>query len=428
MPYTFNVMDRLTTHIFSRAGEPMPLEVIERQLDHGFPFSKFEPALEQAYEAAGLEKRLKDLRYCVAIGVIVYNLFLISDWKMIPDVFYTACFYRLGIFTPLVLAALCFIQLYPNRLVREGISIIVSLVSVSLVVKLNTESNSVYIPTYNSGSVLIMIYMIVLQRPPVRYAFLFCIGCTMIQWFGTQFMAGFNSELRESNALLFITAAIMLLLSAYKFEMADRLAYLLALRGTCLNNRLDEISRIDPLTGLWNRRQLNETMKAAWTVAQRHPKSMAAVIADIDHFKSFNDTAGHPAGDLCLQRVANALRQGLGPDLHAPTRFGGEEFVIFLPGFALEDACNVAENLRAAIRDEAISHPAGQGTGVVTASFGVAAGLTNEISAPVLLSLADKALYRAKAEGRNCIRVTSSDSKIVLPIAATTEEVAIRVC
>jgi diguanylate cyclase (GGDEF)-like protein len=154
------------------------------------------------------------------------------------------------------------------------------------------------------------------------------------------------------------------------------------------------LSVTDRLTGLFNRRKLDEVLEEELIRCRRYGVEFAVIIMDIDHFKRVNDTRGHHVGDGVLQQMAQLLRDGT-RDADALARFGGEEFVIVCRHSGLEGCIDTAERLRAAIA--AHDFP---GVGPLTASFGVAA-CCKEDSAESLLERADAALYRAKGAGRN---------------------------
>ena len=167
------------------------------------------------------------------------------------------------------------------------------------------------------------------------------------------------------------------------------------------NARLQELAHQDPLTGLANRRHFDQTLAAEWSRAGRAPSELSLVLIDIDHFKAYNDHFGHPAGDECLKAVAGALRAVArrGSDLVA--RFGGEEFAVLLPSTPAHGARVVAEAMRHSVEDLRIPHAPGAGT-VVTVSLGFATAVPSAGGDPsALLRDADRALYRAKAQGRN---------------------------
>lgn len=157
---------------------------------------------------------------------------------------------------------------------------------------------------------------------------------------------------------------------------------------------LEELARHDALTGLPNRRAFDERLADEVARAARTGEPLAVVLADLDHFKRLNDELGHPAGDRTLQCVATALRQAV-REVDTVARYGGEEFCVLLPG-ADADAANVAaERLRAAVAE---CDPPDRS---VTASFGVAAWVPGPGGGADLLNAADRAMYRAKAAGRN---------------------------
>ncbi len=171
------------------------------------------------------------------------------------------------------------------------------------------------------------------------------------------------------------------------------------------NEHLSRLSFADSLTGLANRRRLDETLETEWRRASRLQTPLAAVIADIDAFKAYNDTLGHLEGDKCLIAVADVIREAAGRAGDFAARYGGEEFVILIPGLDHASAMAYAEILRQACEARAIPHPASPVGPVVTISLGVAVCIPSEQgSAKALIEEADTALYWAKNEGRNRVR------------------------
>jgi diguanylate cyclase (GGDEF)-like protein len=162
------------------------------------------------------------------------------------------------------------------------------------------------------------------------------------------------------------------------------------------NARLAELAVTDGLTGLRNRRCFFETLDAALSLARRLGQPLSVAMLDVDHFKSYNDSFGHPAGDDALRMVAETLSLGVRcHDLAA--RYGGEEFIVLLPATAAAPAHALAERLRADIEARTWTSRG------ITASFGVATlnpGTTDGLS---LVDAADAALYRSKQAGRNCV-------------------------
>lgn len=169
------------------------------------------------------------------------------------------------------------------------------------------------------------------------------------------------------------------------------------------NRKLVELATIDALTTLYNRRALDAELGLAWRRALRSGKSLAILLADIDGFKAYNDGFGHIAGDECLRRVASAIRRGARRRSDFVARYGGEEFALLLPDADLDGARDVAEAVRAAIEELQIPAVASPW---VTVSIGVAQTIpTIGARSETLVDAADRALYAAKARGRNRVEV-----------------------
>lgn len=179
-----------------------------------------------------------------------------------------------------------------------------------------------------------------------------------------------------------------------------------ALRTKHMQDMLVEYAKVDPLTGLANRRGLMERLAGEWARVQRHGGRLSFIMGDVDHFKRVNDTHGHTIGDRTLQAVAGAIadqcRRG---DL--PARYGGEEFAIVVTDEQGDGAAILAERCRQAV--EAVKLDAGSDTIVATASFGVA-DAANADSPEALIRHADEALYRAKSAGRNRVEVSRENA------------------
>ena len=180
----------------------------------------------------------------------------------------------------------------------------------------------------------------------------------------------------------------------------------LALANLRLREVLRNQSIRDSLTGLFNRRFMEESLEREVRRASRNKEGVAVLMLDLDHFKLFNDTFGHQAGDLLLRGFGDFLSQGTrGQDVAC--RYGGEEFLIVLAGATIDAAFKRAELLREDLKQLTVRH-AGQVLGRVTVSIGVSAFPDNGATAEELVHAADKALYRAKEEGRDRIVVAGA--------------------
>ncbi|GGF06306.1 hypothetical protein GCM10011611_09780 [Aliidongia dinghuensis] len=163
---------------------------------------------------------------------------------------------------------------------------------------------------------------------------------------------------------------------------------------------LDQAGR-DGLTGLFNRRRLDEALAREWLRAKRDRQPLSVLMIDVDYFKGFNDTYGHQEGDACLRRLAAVLQDAVRRPADFVARYGGEEFLVCLPGTPAAGAYEIATKIRKALCDLAIPH-AGSPLHVVTISIGLASLVPPEgMIADQLVAAADMGLYRAKSAGRD---------------------------
>jgi diguanylate cyclase (GGDEF)-like protein len=168
------------------------------------------------------------------------------------------------------------------------------------------------------------------------------------------------------------------------------------------NERLRHMSTLDALTGIFNRRRVMEFLDQEWRRGVRDGAWLSLLMIDVDHFKAFNDTLGHQAGDDCLWLVANCLKRCLKRAADLVGRYGGEEFVVALPETPVDGAAIVAEAMRDSIRRLSIVHPDSPTAATVTASIGVAGCIPDSgLSVAKLILYADRALYEAKRQGRD---------------------------
>jgi diguanylate cyclase (GGDEF)-like protein len=192
--------------------------------------------------------------------------------------------------------------------------------------------------------------------------------------------------------------------------LAEQLS--LAVGNLRLQETLRSGSERDPLTDLYNRRHLEISLHRELARAQRHGFSVSLIMLDVDHFKAFNDTNGHDAGDEVLRNVAHVLKRHTRVE-DVACRYGGEEFLIVLSACSVDDAYSKAEAIREAI---AQLHVFSRGTALplVTASLGIASYPEDGERIEDLIAAADAALYRAKSSGRNCIVASNAPGDIVL--------------
>ena len=193
------------------------------------------------------------------------------------------------------------------------------------------------------------------------------------------------------------------------FDVAElRARVRAALRTVRYQRLLEQKAQIDGMTGLWNRAYFERRLQELTSACARYRRCACLVMFDIDHFKQVNDTHGHPFGDRVLEYIAETTR-GATRLADVPCRYGGEEFAILLPDTDAQSGAALAERLRIQIADRQWRRK--DTVFRVTASFGVACNQAEcgaQFAEQALVVAADDALYQAKADGRNCVRIAGT--------------------
>lgn len=174
------------------------------------------------------------------------------------------------------------------------------------------------------------------------------------------------------------------------------------------NHELKRLAASDGLTQVANRRRFDEYLWQEWQHMLREQLPLSLILCDIDCFKLYNDTYGHQAGDACLQQVAHVIQVAAKRSIDLPARYGGEEFAVILPNTDSDGAIQVAQAIQQGVKDLAIVHATSKVCSMVTVSLGVSSTVPRATTSPELLIRAtDRALYQAKAEGRDryCFRL-----------------------
>ncbi len=170
--------------------------------------------------------------------------------------------------------------------------------------------------------------------------------------------------------------------------------------------QLTDLANIDELTGLGNRRLVNKVLQDEINRARRGNASLAVILLDVDFFKDYNDTYGHPAGDLVLKRLADLMERSTARAGEVVGRYGGEEFILVLPGASIHSALRTAERLKELVAAEGIPHEKSDIGGVITVSQGLVSVMPDaDLTAEDIIKRADNALYQSKHSGRNTITV-----------------------
>ena len=170
--------------------------------------------------------------------------------------------------------------------------------------------------------------------------------------------------------------------------------------------QLSELANIDELTGLGNRRMANRVLHEEMNRARRNSGELSIILLDVDYFKNYNDTYGHPAGDEVLKSLAGLMQRACGRAGEVVTRFGGEEFLLILPGASADSVRRTATRLAELVREERIPHQSSEVGDFLTISQGVVTARVDADLEPAgLVARADALLYRAKHRGRNIIEI-----------------------
>ncbi len=381
---------------------------------------RFDARTDARYEAEHGRERGAALRQIILIGLIFYNMYNFTGMVLMPDIAELSVVAHLLVVTPgSALLAWLIVRLRPT--LREALIFyaMIGVVAAPLFLFWLTEAP---LGTYTfAESTLAIIYGNLLLGLRFRYAAAFTVAVLTGAILAAAAKPGLDPDLRVALLVQYATGCAFSLYANYRMERQRCREYLRVLAARAASEaaeaarqRYRGLSHTDALTGLPNRRTLDETTEA-WFADER---AAALMMIDIDHFKAFNDTLGHPEGDACLRRVAALFatfvpEPGRRPDILA-ARFGGEEFAFALRDAGAPEAVRFAAALVRAVEALAIAHPGRpDGTGLVTISVGIAlkeAGAAR--SRHALFAEADQALYRAKKRGRNGYALAERDGAI----------------
>lgn len=386
------------------------------QVERPLNWLQFKPPLEHRYQQDTAATRLHDFILTGVLALFIFNVFLAADYLLVPDVWEQALWLRLGVFTPVCAVTIALLWLNKSWTlkhippwVHEGVITVTGVLAGVSLIYILAISQSPLAKYYHMGLMVVIIYGNLVQRLRFWYALSHALAIFVLHVYGVLTAHDMEVRLLIPMATMVAAAGMYTLIANYFLDRDDRVNYLLALRRNALRERLQAVhhqlsnlARVDPLTGLFNRRHVNEYLDQAWMRAIRHQQSLAVVMVDIDHFKAYNDKHGHPAGDHCIRLVARALADSVRGPSDVVGRYGGEEFIAILTQVDQPEALQVAERMRSAVAQLHVPHGASPASAMVSISVGVACmNVHTDLSAGHVLQRADQALYRAKHEGRN---------------------------
>lgn len=395
-------------------------ELVTQQIDRlslkNFQWLSFSRPLEARFERDTSAYRCGRLWIEGLVAIGFFNAFLFANHFILHTVPWHDVLIRSAIVTPLALIVILTMLRKPGRVYRET-SLAMAACAICFVHLYLETTVSAMGPAYAQIGVIVCILFV---NVVMRLQFPYALSASAVITAGDalfMYQDKFHTAAEKIfGSSLTVCAIAMTVVANYSLGREERLAYLLRLRGELQskalsldNEKLTRISNLDSLTGLANRHAFAREYLRMWKVALQSGSPLSAVVIDIDEFKKLNDLQGHLYGDQVLKRLAALISQGLRGKDDFAARFGGEEFVVLLPGTYPEAALLVAERIRKLV--EVAGSPAlesHQGLGQIwaTVSCGVATcwPTPNDLQ-DHLLEAADKALYRAKAKGRNHVCV-----------------------
>lgn len=385
---------------------------LQKSMEDGFPLLVFTRNLERHFLSYNLNARRKFFFFMTIIAIFMYNLFLFTDWEMLPDIYRMAWKIRLGIVTPAMLIILVMIH---YRVFMRSIDfladflIVLAASSIIMILQLSHHPNVVH---YHTGVILIVMFGNIVVRLRFWHAFSVSWLIFLLYVLTISRIPSMQPPVMINSSVVLFSAIIISLIANYQMESALRWNYLRNLLKEIETIRLEKaktelelISSLDVLTGLANRRNFDAFLDTEWRAGIQYRTPLSLLFLDVDDFKPYNDHYGHQAGDACLQKIAGVLKRLIHRSRDLCARYGGEEFVILLPNTDEKNALQIAEKVRKSIEQEKIPHEYSRVVPHVTISIGVASMIPQRGRLPQrLVELADKALYRAKGLGRNQVR------------------------
>lgn len=366
----------------------------------------FPARLEQLFEH---ETQVARSRHLVGVGIlwiavgVLYSIFQPGFTAAPPIALGLEPFVRLVVVTPVLIAVTFTVWWGVAPFVRELLMMLVHILAPASMILIVALSQGGDAGAHRGALTIVLLFITVVVRLRFWYAAAACLAIVAVQVAVPPML---NVPV-PGNVPLVLVTIVATLTANYTLEREYRLNYLQRVHGRIQGARLaetvqqlHELSQRDPLTGLSNRRALDTDLEE---LRQRN-EHFSVILVDIDSFKPFNDRYGHQVGDDCLRRVAAMLRASLRFTSDRIARFGGEEFAIVLPRTGLEEARITAERMRNAVLSLRIPHDGSPTDNVVSISVGISAS-NGEKSPAATIAEADKALYRAKANGRNRVEV-----------------------
>lgn len=385
-------------------------------ISNAFTLRFCDRGLEAEFQRDAFARNIKRTRLTCLVAVFMYAIFYLMDREIIPELQVHCLLIRFAIVCPAILLSLFITYTKFNYRLRNITTLICGGLSSLGIIYMIAHASSPGNHIYYGGLVLcVLFYYLFIPEWVISniVSWLTFIAFEVV----VLFFVEVPWEYRFGNSFIFFFFNLSGMFACYMLQRSERLAFwqrrTIERQSKELQLALDRVqgewrqaeslARLDPLTGLANRRHFFDLIDRELARYDRHPQAMSLLMIDVDHFKQFNDCYGHQVGDLVLQQVADTINQTIRkPD--TACRYGGEEFVVLLPETGVNAAVNLAQRLLESIAETTVAHK--QKLLGVTASIGVGTLGDDEVGeAATLLERADQALYSAKNSGRNQLRV-----------------------
>ncbi len=365
------------------------------QLALGFRLLRFSRPLEREYRNYVRDDTFDLKRIALVVGILVWLAFAAFDFVLIkaPEVWWMLAI-RLA-----VLVLLC---LFGGLLIQRKHAYLLQPLSLVSLLALGAAASFVVgiahrvDPSYPYEGLLLVCMAAYFLAGLRLIEALCCSLLVLLVYVCVELLvAGLPLPRLINNTLFLLFGNLMGAVGCYLLEFKSRQHFL-------ISRLMRVLADHDSLTGLHNRRSFNRQFERLWRQAQREQRRLALLLCDVDHFKAYNDRYGHQAGDNVLQRIGSLLQDAARRPLDMAVRLGGEEFAVLLYDISEAEARNHAEALRQTLQTLNIEHAASDTASMLTMSIGIACIQPGEGGALAqLYEHADRALYEAKAFGRN---------------------------
>lgn len=379
--------------------------IYQKQQNDGFRRLRFRQPLEGDYRAQLLSKGMLPLRLALLFAALVgFALSAMDTFSHGPGFSGDATHLRTLPVATLLCLLLGATYLEKLRPFLTGLAVIASLASAASLLVWSTPGETHAVASSLPAYLLVTMFIYLFIGLPFRPAL--ATGATaLLLYAGNGFIAGHEPGAIAHGVTLLLVANLIAATSLYTLDYHRRQSFL---REGELRFRASQ----DPLTGIANRGAFEDYFERAWKHCAREQIPIAVALVNIDHFREYNDCYGHPAGDQCLKAVARVVDDASQRPLDFAARYGGEDFVLLLPGCNTCRARDIVDELRRNVIASVIEHAGSPTSALLTVSGGVSSLMPrNGIDdRDELIRLADEALYNAKSDGRN--RVAAAEDGV----------------